>query len=231
MGDPVELGAAYSELGADELVFLDITATLESAAAARARRRAAAQLSIPFTVGGGIRTVADADALLSAGADKVSVNRRRSSAPSLITAPRRDARLARRSSSRSTPRAAASHARRDDRTARGHGRLGEGGGRAGAGEMLVTSIDADGTREGYDLEITARDRRRGLRPRDRLGRRRRGAARGRGARGRAGGAARLDPARGSRRLSRCATSCASWGWSFAMPPEGELRAAIVQDAD
>ena len=75
VGDPVELGAAYSDRGADELVFLDVKATLEERETlVGVVRRVAEQLAIPFTVGGGIRTVADADALLSAGADKVSVN-------------------------------------------------------------------------------------------------------------------------------------------------------------
>ena len=87
MGDPVELAARYSELGADELVFLDITATLEG------RRpllelveRAAEELEIPFTVGGGITELADARALLRAGADKVSLNRAAVDDPGLLTA-------------------------------------------------------------------------------------------------------------------------------------------------
>ena len=74
VGDPVELGGAYSDAGADELVFLDISAATARAArdARRACRRVAERLAIPFTVGGGMRTVADAEALLRAGADKVS---------------------------------------------------------------------------------------------------------------------------------------------------------------
>ena len=87
VGDPVELGAAYSDRGADELVFLDVKATLEERdTLVGVVRRVAEQLAIPFTVGGGIRSVADADALLSAGADKVSVNSAALAAPSLITA-------------------------------------------------------------------------------------------------------------------------------------------------
>ena len=86
VGDPVELGAAYSDRGADELVFLDVKATLEERdTLVGVVRRVAEQLAIPFTVGGGIRTVADADALLSAGADKVSVNSAALAGPSLIT--------------------------------------------------------------------------------------------------------------------------------------------------
>ncbi len=121
VGDPVELGGAYSDAGADELVFLDISATLEARGTlVELVGRVAERLAIPFTVGGGIRTVADAEALLRAGADKVSVN---------------SAALAR------TPRRAAEWARECERR--------------GAGEILLTSIDADGTRAGYDLELTA----------------------------------------------------------------------------
>ena len=86
VGDPVELGAAYSDRGADELVFLDVKATLEERdTLVGVVRRVAEQLAIPFTVGGGIRTVADADALLSAGADKISVNSAALAGPRLIT--------------------------------------------------------------------------------------------------------------------------------------------------
>ena len=75
VGDPVELGEAYSDAGADELVFLDVAATIEGRETLVGLvRRVAERLAIPFTVGGGIRTVADAEALLEAGADKVSVN-------------------------------------------------------------------------------------------------------------------------------------------------------------
>ena len=87
VGDPVELGAAYSDRGADELVFLDVKATLEERdTLVGVVRRVAEQLAIPFTVGGGIRSVADADSLLSAGADKISVNSAALASPSLITA-------------------------------------------------------------------------------------------------------------------------------------------------
>ncbi|MGZ5375725.1 MAG: imidazole glycerol phosphate synthase subunit HisF [Solirubrobacterales bacterium] len=86
VGDPVELGAAYSDRGADELVFLDVKATLEERdTLVGVVRRVAEQLAMPFTVGGGIRDVSDADALLSAGADKVSVNSAALARPSLVT--------------------------------------------------------------------------------------------------------------------------------------------------
>ena len=75
VGDPVELGAAYSDAGADELVFLDVRATLEERASlVELVRRVAERLAIPFTVGGGVRRVGDAAALLEAGADKISIN-------------------------------------------------------------------------------------------------------------------------------------------------------------
>ena len=86
VGDPVELGAAYSDRGADELVFLDVKATLEERETlVGVVRRVAEQLAIPFTVGGGIRSVADADLLLSAGADKVSINSAALERPKLVT--------------------------------------------------------------------------------------------------------------------------------------------------
>jgi cyclase len=102
VGDPVELATRYSELGADELVFLDITATSRTAAAAAAGRAAAADLEIPFTVGGGITGLEDARSLLRAGADKVSLNRAAVDMPSLLTALAAEF-ARRRSSARSTP--------------------------------------------------------------------------------------------------------------------------------
>ena len=85
VGDPVELGAAYSDGGADELVFLDISATVTSSTAASAvAARVAEHLNIPFTFGGGIRSVSDATALLEAGADKISVNSAALERPALI---------------------------------------------------------------------------------------------------------------------------------------------------
>ena len=86
VGDPVELGAAYSDAGADELVFLDVKATLEGRATLVGLvRRVAERLAIPFTVGGGVRSLADADELLAAGADKVAVNSAALERPELVT--------------------------------------------------------------------------------------------------------------------------------------------------
>jgi cyclase len=155
VGDPVELGRAYSDAGADELVFLDISATLESRGTlVELVGRVAERLAIPFTVGGGVRTVTDAEDLLRAGADKVSVNSAALERPSLVTelaerlgsqavvvavdATNGDVRS--RAGTTATPRRAAEWA--SECEARG------------AGEILLTSIDADGTRAGYDLELT-----------------------------------------------------------------------------
>jgi imidazole glycerol-phosphate synthase subunit HisF len=156
VGDAVELGAAYSAAGADELVFLDITATLEGRESlVELVRRVADELAIPFTVGGGVRSVEDAEALLRAGADKVAVNSAALADPELI------GRLARRLGSQAVVVAidasggeVFSHAgtRATGRNAvdwAGESEL------RGAGELLLTSIDADGTRAGYDLELTA----------------------------------------------------------------------------
>jgi cyclase len=156
VGDPVDLGGAYSDSGADELVFLDISATLENRATlVELVARVAERLAIPFTVGGGIRSVADAESLLGAGADKVSVNSAALERPELVTelaerlgsqavvvaidATEGDVRS--RAGTARTPRRAAEWARECERR--------------GAGEILLTSIDADGTRAGYDLELTA----------------------------------------------------------------------------
>jgi cyclase len=157
VGDPVELGASYSDAGADELVYLDIRATLDGRAArVRLVERVAERLAIPFTVGGGVRSVDDAGALLRAGADKVSVNTAALERPALITE------CAKRFGSQALVLAidAASgrvHARAGttatSRDAAEWAREGEG---LGAGEILLTSIDADGTRDGYDLELTRR---------------------------------------------------------------------------
>jgi cyclase len=156
VGDPVELGAAYSDRGADELVFLDVKATLEERETlVGVVRRVAEQLAIPFTVGGGIRNVADADVLLSAGADKVSVNSAALASPSLITA------LAEKLGSQAVVVAIDTEGGRvrtragTAETARGTVEWAMEAEQRGAGEILLTSIDSDGTREGYDLEITA----------------------------------------------------------------------------
>ena len=156
VGDPVELGAAYSDAGADELVFLDVKATLEERATLVALvRRVAERLAIPFTVGGGVRSVRDADELLSAGADKVSVNSAAFGRPELVSelaealgsqavvvaidAERGQVRT--RAGTTATPRRAADWAREAEER--------------GAGEILLTSIEADGTRAGYDLALTS----------------------------------------------------------------------------
>ena len=156
VGDPVELGAAYSDAGADELVFLDVKATLEGRATlVELVRRVAERLAIPFTVGGGVRSVRDADELLSAGADKVSVNSAVLERPQLVSELARalgsqavvvaiDAergRVRTRAGTTATARRAADWACEAEQR--------------GAGEILLTSIDADGTRAGYDLALTS----------------------------------------------------------------------------
>ena len=156
MGDPVALGAAYSDAGADELVFLDIKATLDGRQTlVDLVARVAEQLTIPFTVGGGVRSVADADELLQAGADKVAVNSAALARPELITE------LAGSLGTQAVVVAidaegghVRSHAgtTATDRNAVEWAREAE---KRGAGEILLTSIDADGTQAGYDLELTA----------------------------------------------------------------------------
>lgn len=156
VGDPVELAAAYSDAGADELVFLDVTATLEERGLlADLVARVAAALAIPFTVGGGVRSVADGEALLEAGADKLAVNSAAVARPALIEE------LAALLGSQAVV-VAIDAASGEVRTRAGTtptGRKATAWAREavsrGAGEILLTSIDADGTREGYDLELTA----------------------------------------------------------------------------
>ena len=155
VGDPVELGAAYSDSGADELVYLDIKATLESRAnLVELVGRVAERLAIPYTVGGGIRSVEDAEALLLAGADKVSVNSAALARSELISE------LAARLGSQAVVVAidaaggeVYSHAGTRPTGRRAVEWACEAEER-GAGEILLTSIDTDGTREGYDLELT-----------------------------------------------------------------------------
>jgi len=155
MGDPVELATRYSDLGADELVFLDITATLEDRGPLLGLvERAADELSIPFTVGGGVRSVEDGLALLRTGADKVAVNRAALDEPGLLE------RLADAFGSQAVVCAidvrageVVTHAGRNPRGLDAVAWAEEAVDR-GAGELLVTSIDADGTRDGYDLELT-----------------------------------------------------------------------------
>ena len=156
VGDPVELGSAYSEAGADELVLLDVAATVEERPLlAGLVSRVADALAIPFTVGGGVRTLADAEALLRAGADKVAVNSAALERPALI------GELAALLGSQAVVVAIDAsrgqvHARAGTtptgRDAVGWAREAE---ERGAGEILLTSMDADGTRTGYDLELTA----------------------------------------------------------------------------
>jgi cyclase len=156
VGDPVELGASYSDAGADELVFLDITATLDGRGTlVELVGVIAERLAIPFTVGGGVRSYEDAEALLAAGADKVGVNSAALERPELLT--ELAGRLGSQAvviaidadGSRVRSRAGTEHTGRDAvewaREAQ----------ERGAGEILLTSIDADGTRSGYDLELTA----------------------------------------------------------------------------
>ena len=155
VGDPVDLGAAYSDAGADELVYLDVKATLENRANfVELVSRVAERLAIPFTVGGGIRSIEDAEALLLAGADKVSVNTAALARPELLTE------IAERLGSQAVVVAIDassgevwSHAgtRPAGRRATEWAREAQ---ERGAGEVLLTSIDADGTRDGYDLEVT-----------------------------------------------------------------------------
>jgi imidazole glycerol-phosphate synthase subunit HisF len=155
VGDPVELATRYSELGADELVFLDVTASIEG------RRpmlelveRAAAELEIPFTVGGGIAALDDARGLLRAGADKVAVNKAAVDDPELLTG------LADEFGAQAVVCAidarageVVTHGGREPRGLDATDWAREAAER-GAGEILLTSIDADGTRAGYDLELT-----------------------------------------------------------------------------
>lgn len=160
-GDPAEVGAAYDKSGADELVFLDITASSDAReTAVEMVRKVAEKVFIPFTVGGGIRTVEDFKAILREGADKVSVNSAAIMNPQLI------ADAADKFGSQCVV-VAIDAKRRDD----GSGwNIYKNGGRInmeidavewamkaeklGAGEILLTSMDGDGTKAGYDLELT-----------------------------------------------------------------------------
>ena len=160
-GDPVALASRYDREGADEVVFLDITATAERRRTVIALvRRVARTLSIPFCVGGGIGSGDLATAILRAGADKVAVNTAAVRRPALL------GEIAARAGSQAA--VLAIDARRRDRgyevVVEG-GRIATGldaiawakeGVAAGAGEILLTSIDRDGTRDGFDLELTAR---------------------------------------------------------------------------
>jgi imidazole glycerol-phosphate synthase subunit HisF len=158
-GDPVELAARYQDEGADEIVFLDITASHEKRdTAAALARRCADEVFIPFTIGGGVRSVEDAQAVLDAGADKVSVNSAALARPGLI------GELADVFGAQCV--VLAIDARREGE---GYGVYVNGGrtpaGRdavewaregteRGAGEVLLTSMDRDGTEDGYELDLT-----------------------------------------------------------------------------
>jgi cyclase len=159
-GDPVELACRYDADGADELVFLDITATSDKRdTVVQLARRTADDVFVPFTIGGGIRSVPDAQAVLDAGADKVSVNSAALQRPGLI------GELAEAFGAQCVVLAIDAK-----RRAQGGWEAFQAGGRTatgrdavawareaterGAGEILLTSMDRDGTNEGYDLDLT-----------------------------------------------------------------------------
>jgi cyclase len=159
-GDPVELAKAYVSQGADELVFLDITATIENRKAlAGLVERIAAEINIPFTVGGGIMTVEDVAVLIKAGADKITVNSSAVKRPGLITE------IAGQFGSQCVVVAI------DTKLTDNEWSVYVNGGRIhtllktlswarkveelGAGEILLTSMNTDGTKSGFSLEITA----------------------------------------------------------------------------
>jgi cyclase len=157
-GDPVELAAHYDREGADELVFLDITATSDKrSTVVELARRAADEVFVPFTIGGGVRQVADAQAVLDAGADKVSVNSAAVARADLIDELARVfgaqcvvlAIDAKRAGERWEVYVAGG------RTATGRDAVewAREGVQRGAGEILLTSMDRDGTQDGYDLEL------------------------------------------------------------------------------
>ena len=161
-GDPVELAAHYDAEGADEVVFLDITATHESRdTVAELARRTADDVFVPFTIGGGIRSVADAQAVLDAGADKVSVNSAAVAEPELLNE------LASVFGAQCVVLAIDAKRRAGDegwevfvaggRTPTGRDAVewAREGTARGAGEILLTSMDRDGTEDGYDLELTS----------------------------------------------------------------------------
>lgn len=161
-GDPVEIGAAYDKAGADELVFLDITASSDARnTVVEMVRRVAETVFIPFTVGGGIRTVDDIRMILREGADKISINSSAIHTPRLITD-------GADKFGRQCIVVAIDARRRADGSGwdvyQNGGRVNTGldavewameTDRLGAGEILLTSMDCDGTKNGYDLELTA----------------------------------------------------------------------------
>lgn len=160
-GDPVEIAAAYDKAGADEVVFLDITASSDNrATVVDMVRRVAQKVFIPFTVGGGIRTVDDFRAILREGADKVSVNSAAIMNPSLICE------AADKFGSQCVVVAIDAKRRTDGsgwNIYKNGGRVDMGidavewamkANQLGAGEILLTSMDCDGTKSGYDIELT-----------------------------------------------------------------------------
>ncbi|MDQ4047997.1 MAG: imidazole glycerol phosphate synthase subunit HisF [Actinomycetota bacterium] len=162
-GDPVELAARYQDEGADEIVFLDITASHERRdTVATLARRCADEIFIPFTIGGGIRSAADAQAVLDAGSDKISVNSAAVERPRLIedlaavfgvqcVVLAIDAR-------KRAERTGYEVVVHGGRTATGREAVewAREGVERGAGEILLTSMDRDGTEHGYELELTRR---------------------------------------------------------------------------
>jgi imidazole glycerol-phosphate synthase subunit HisF len=164
-GDPVECGLRYSEEGADELVFLDITASSDRRnIVAEMVRRVADSINIPFTVGGGLRNVDDIQEILRSGADKVSLNTSAVNDPSLVQkgAERFGSQCivvaidARREKVGSDPKFRVyTHGGRE-RTERDAVEWAKIVADLGAGEILLTSMDADGTKRGYDINLTRR---------------------------------------------------------------------------
>lgn len=160
-GDPVEIAEAYDKAGADELIFLDITASSDArATVVDMVRRVAERVFIPFTVGGGIRTVDDFKAILREGADKVSINSSAINRPALISE------AAEKFGSQCVVVAIDAKRRADGsgwNIYKNGGRIDVGldavewamkADRLGAGEILLTSMDCDGTKAGYDIELT-----------------------------------------------------------------------------
>jgi cyclase len=160
-GDPVELAAHYDATGADELVFLDITATSDRrATVVELARRAADEVFVPFTIGGGVREVADAQAVLDAGADKVSVNSAAVARPDLISemadvfgAQCVVLAIDAKRNSAHPPSFEVYVAGGRTPTGRDAVAWAREGVERGAGEILLTSMDRDGTHDGYDLEL------------------------------------------------------------------------------
>ncbi len=160
-GDPVELACRYDGAGADELVFLDITATSDKReTVVELARRTADDVFIPFTIGGGIRSTMDAQAVLDAGADKTSINSAALQRPELIDE------LANTFGSQCVVLAIDAKARKDGaweaylaggRTPTGRDAVAwaQEAVERGAGEILLTSMDRDGSNAGYDLQLTA----------------------------------------------------------------------------